>query len=97
MSSRFNEIQALVKRAQSPSNSPSDWVHETVCLLVEIDFLIKDLSQKVERYRTALEKIAKPTYGTELCNTEEENNAILAPWVFIYQNTAREALEGKHD
>jgi hypothetical protein len=40
----------------------------------------------------ALEKISKPTYGTELCNSEEENNSILAPWALAYQMLSREAL-----
>lgn len=47
--------------------------------------------------RAALERIAAPTYGTELCNSDEENNAILAPLVFLYQEIARDALNGASD
>jgi hypothetical protein len=41
----------------------------------------------------ALEKIAAVTYGTELCNTEEENNKILAEHFFWHQNIARDAIK----
>lgn len=40
----------------------------------------------------ALGKIAKPTYGTELCNSQEENNEIMARYTFGYQEIARQAL-----
>jgi hypothetical protein len=46
-----------------------------------------------EKYKLALEEICKPTYGTELCNTDEENNEILARHYSIYRNIAREALK----
>lgn len=50
------------------------------------------LTQQNRTMREALDYIAKTTYGTEFCNSDEENNSILAPWVFRYQNKAREAL-----
>jgi hypothetical protein len=49
----------------------------------------------VEAYGPLLEvikKISKNTYGTEVCNTDEENNEILAQHFFYHQNIAREAL-----
>src|SRR5271167_3701869 len=38
----------------------------------------KELREELDKYKKALEAIAKVTYGTELCNTDEENNEILA-------------------
>ncbi len=35
------------------------------------------LEEEIMRLRAALEAIAKPTYGTEFCNSDEENNEIL--------------------
>jgi hypothetical protein len=51
-------------------------------------FLIKNAELK-----EALEKIAAVTYGTELCNTDEENNEILASHFFYHQRIARKVLE----
>lgn len=48
---------------------------------------------EVKKLREALEKIAAPTYGTELCNSDVENNEILARHHFINQKIAREALK----
>lgn len=52
----------------------------------------EELRSQLETTRAALEEISKVTYGTELCNSNEENNSILAPRVFQYQRIAREAL-----
>lgn len=46
----------------------------------------------IQRLRAALEQIAAPTYGTELCNTDEENNEILGHHMFWHQSIARKAL-----
>ncbi len=51
--------------------------------------------KRILELEEALKEIAKVTYGTELCNSDEENNAILAPWVFRYQEIARKALSQK--
>lgn len=40
----------------------------------------------------ALEKISAPTYGTEICNSDEENNKILADHFFLHQRIARQAI-----
>lgn len=39
----------------------------------------------------ALQAISKNTYGTELSNSDAENNEILAEHFFIHQNIARKA------
>lgn len=44
------------------------------------------------KMRACLEYIKKNTYGTESCNSEEENNEILARHFFSHQNKARECL-----
>lgn len=48
--------------------------------------------ERVRVAREALEKIAKPTYGTELCNSSEENDPILASHMLSHQKIARSAL-----
>jgi len=40
----------------------------------------------------ALQSIGGPSFGTELCNSDEENNEILATHHFSNQTTARKAL-----
>jgi hypothetical protein len=52
-------------------------------------------AMEVEKLREALEQIATTTYGTELCNSDDENNEILAKHHFINQGIARDALKGK--
>jgi len=44
------------------------------------------------KLRAALENIARPTYGTELCNSDQENNEIIARHFFDHQRIARNAL-----
>lgn len=60
--------------------------------LEEANDEIRDLRSEVVRYKAALIVIAKPTYGTELCNSDEENNEILAHHFFIHQYIAKKAL-----
>ena len=54
----------------------------------ELDRLRKEHAMMKE----TLSKISANTYGTETCNTEEENNAILARHFFRHQNMTRECL-----
>lgn len=51
-----------------------------------------ELNSKLAKAVTVLEQIAANTYGTELCNTEEENNAITAGHFFHHQQLARNIL-----
>ncbi len=57
--------------------------------------LVLEWVGEMRRLREALEKIAANTYGTEVLNTDEENDAIMAPWAFRYQIIARAALKGQ--
>ena len=41
----------------------------------------------------ALKTMSSVTYGTELCNSDEENNEILANNFFRHQKIAEEALQ----
>lgn len=84
LASRDAEIARLTQESQE--RIPS-WMHERV---VEGN---KELKARCERYRGALEVVAKPTYGTELCNSDEENNEILDHHLFINQRIARQALK----
>jgi hypothetical protein len=54
---------------------------------------ISRLTAALRKAKAALEDIAAPTYGTELINTKEENNEILARHHFSNQATARAALK----
>lgn len=61
----------------------------------DIGWLIEELEISIiqnKKMREALEQIQKPTYGTEMCNSNGENNSILAPLIFQYQKIARECL-----
>ena len=55
---------------------------------------IKFLIARVKQLEVALEEIMKPSYGTELCNTDEENNEILANHWRRHWEIAHKAVEG---
>ena len=50
-------------------------------------------TDKVQILIAALKYVCRVTYGTELCNTDEENNEILARHFFNSADKAREALK----
>lgn len=54
---------------------------------------IKELERKAELLVGALEYISKPTYGTELTDTDAERKDILWNHLKIFQNKAREAIK----
>lgn len=51
-----------------------------------------ELKSKLAKAITVLEQIAAVTYGTECCNTNEENDAITARYFFSHQQLARNIL-----
>ena len=56
---------------------------------------IRDLIASEARLRAALGEIAKPTYGTDWTDTDEERAEILGRHLFAAQAIARAALEPK--
>lgn len=65
-------------------------MNNLVPLLDKVD----ELEAENARLLKALQFISAPTYGTELCNTDAENNEILARHHFLSQSVARQALAG---
>ncbi len=53
----------------------------------------RDTLYNLEKAIEVLRMIAQNSYGTEICNSKEENNEILANHYFINQQLAREFLE----
>jgi hypothetical protein len=53
----------------------------------------KELEAKLQMAVEGLRECCKVTYGTELCNTDEENNEILARHFFALQKSASQTLE----
>ena len=91
-----DERMAEVHRLKEENNQWKE-LHERSATMV-----IPSETDSADAYRQmwfemkeALEEICKPTYGTELCNTDEENNEILAAYYSIYLNIARKALGGQ--
>ena len=56
---------------------------------------IRDLIASEARLRAALGEIAKPTYGTEWTDTDEDRAEILGRHLFAAQAIARSALANK--
>ena len=55
------------------------------------------LEAENRRLREALEKIAAPTYGTELWNTHKERAKIYWRHLISFQTIARAALKERHE
>ena len=58
---------------------------------------IAELESENRRLREALEKIAAPTYGTELWNTHKERAEIYRTHLTSFQTIARAALQERHE
>jgi hypothetical protein len=50
---------------------------------------------RADRYRKALEEIAKPRYGLDLTDTDEEQINHWSRWALEYRSIAAAALEEK--
>jgi hypothetical protein len=95
------ELEALCKENIPPagfaySSKGMDFV--TKCGPSTVLTLLSELKEaRAERdhYKSAIKKIAAVTYGTEPCNSKEENSEILVSHFFAHQNIAREALAGR--
>jgi len=80
---------------ETAANAMSITCHEKTlcdCKVLEIIATLETTLTKLDTAVEALESISANTYGTELCNTDEENNEILASHYFVHQNIGREAL-----
>jgi hypothetical protein len=55
------------------------------------------LASKLKIALEALKTISGNTYGTEICNSDEENNEILAQHFFVHQGIARKAVKEIED
>ena len=64
-------------------------VYHPSCIMAH-DFT--SLAQRIAKLESALGKIAADTYGTELCNSDAENNEILGAHLVRFQKIARDAL-----
>lgn len=95
------EISRLEQKLQSQTSSHGMYVTQT--LEPKIDELEARSKSDHEacviacnenaRLRAALRKITEPTYGTELTDTDEEKNAVLARYWYENVCTARDALQ----
>lgn len=58
------------------------------------DRIVAEMQKRIEKLEAAMREIAKPTYGTELHNTDEERADIYWTHLSRFQIIAREALAG---
>ena len=56
---------------------------------------IQEQADEIERLREALHEIAKPTYGSQWFDSDEERSERLFRWFFHAQKIARSALQQK--
>ncbi len=88
----FNDSYELGGSVFPAQNSPLGGFCGQILFAVDRE-AYEDLKQQALFMREALKYIARTTYGTELCNTDAENNEILAGHYWSCSAKAQKALE----
>lgn len=88
----IEKLEAEIEQYKSRYFESKGAVLSGVVGMTEVEY--EKLITENKKFKDALIIISKNTYGTECCNTEEENNEILARDMFWHQSIAREALKG---
>ncbi len=92
MYAHIEKLEAEIEQYKSRYFESKGAVLSGVVGMTEVEY--EKLIAENKKFKDALIIISKNTYGTECCNTEEENNEILARDMFWRQSIAREALKG---